>query len=108
MPDTTRPQTEHPLPSDQIEAIRSLARELERLNSHRFVKVHNSMFRLVGFQFARGLAFGLGSVLGASILVSVVAWWLSQIEFLPIIGEWASKLAQEIELPRDVGQPSED
>ncbi|HEY9022522.1 MAG: DUF5665 domain-containing protein [Paracoccaceae bacterium] len=108
MPDTTRPQTEQPLPSDQIEAIRSLARELERLNSHRFVKVHNSMFRLVGFQFARGLAFGLGSVLGASILVSVVAWWLSQIEFLPIIGEWASKLAQEIELPRDVGRPSED
>lgn len=108
MPDKTRTQTDHPLPRDQIEAIEALAREVERLNSHRFVKVHNSLFRLIGFQFARGLAFGLGSVLGASILVSLLAWWLSQIEFLPIIGDWAARLVQEIDLPREVGRPVED
>lgn len=118
MPDDTRtppqqslpeqPQPEQSLPSDQIEAIRALARELERLNSHRFVKVHNSVVRLVGFQFARGLAFGLGSVLGASILVSILAWWLAQIEFLPIIGEWATRLLEEIALPAEVGRPAED
>ncbi|MCD1626713.1 MAG: DUF5665 domain-containing protein [Paracoccaceae bacterium] len=94
--------------SDQADALRELAREVERLNAHRFIKVHNSVWRLIGFQFARGLAFGLGSVLGASILVSVLAWWLSQIEFLPIIGDWASRLASEIELPRDVGRPEQD
>lgn len=108
-PNRTEPaRTDPVLTSDQIEAIRSLAREVERLNSHRFVKVHNSIFRLVGFQFARGLAFGLGSVLGASLLVSVLAWWLSQFEFLPIIGDWASQLAQEIDLPRDVGRPEQN
>ncbi|MDP5347086.1 MAG: DUF5665 domain-containing protein [Paracoccaceae bacterium] len=85
---------------DQADAMRTLAREVERLNAHRFIKVHNSIWRLVGFQFLRGLAFGLGSVLGASILVSVLAWWVSQFEFLPIIGEWASELAKEIDLSR--------
>jgi hypothetical protein len=85
---------------DQAEAMRALAREIERLNAHRFIKVHNSIWRLVGFQFLRGLAFGLGSVLGASILVSALAWWVSQFEFLPIIGEWASELAKEIDLSR--------
>jgi hypothetical protein len=108
MPDDTRPPADQPLSSDQIDAIRDLTREVARLNGHRFVKVHNSIFRLVGFQFARGLAFGLGSVLGASILVSILAWWLSQIEFLPIIGEWATRLANEIELPREVGRPAQD
>jgi hypothetical protein len=108
MPEKTRATEAQPLPNDQIEAIRALARELEQLNSHRFVKVHNSIIRLIGFQFARGLAFGLGSVLGASILVSMLAWWLSQFEFLPIIGEWASQLAQEIELPRGTTGTGQD
>lgn len=100
-------QTPHQT-EDQIDALRDLAREVHRLNGHRFVKVHNSIWRLIGFQFARGLAFGLGSVLGASILVSVLAWWLSQFEFLPIIGDWASQIAQEIGLERDVGRPTND
>ena len=96
MTDSTR----HQPSDDQAEAMRALAREVERLNTPRFIKVHNSIWRLVGFQFLRGLAFGLGSVLGASILVSALAWWVSQFEFLPIIGEWASELAKEIDLSR--------
>jgi hypothetical protein len=49
------------------------------------------------FQFLRGLAFGLGSVMGATILVSMIAWWLSQFEFLPLIGDWMVILSDEFE-----------
>ncbi len=104
MTGSPRPQS----PDDQAEAMRALAREVERLNAHRFIKVHNSIWRLVGFQFLRGLAFGLGSVLGASILVSALAWWVSQFEFLPIIGEWASELAKEIDLSRGLDGGSQN
>ncbi|OJI94891.1 hypothetical protein LY10_01320 [Planktotalea frisia] len=76
-----------------------LTAELETLNSHRFIRVHNSLWRLILFQFTRGLAFGLGSVLGASILVSLVVWWLSQFEFIPIIGDFARQLIEWIEIP---------
>lgn len=89
--DTSRPDP------DQI--VR-LTRELEKLNAHRFVRIHNSLWRLVGFQFLRGLAFGLGSVVGATILVSLLAWWVSQFEFLPIIGDWAAQIADRIETAR--------
>ena len=92
-----------PTPStqnDQAEALRALTREVERLNAHRFVRVHNSIWRLLGFQFARGLAFGLGSVMGASSLVSLLAWWVAQFEFLPIIGEWATRLLEEMNIER--------
>ena len=74
-----------------------LAREVERLNAHRFVTLHNQPFRLLGFQFAKGLAFGLGTVLGASILVSLIAVVLSQFEWVPIIGSWAADIARQME-----------
>ncbi|MDO6728175.1 MAG: DUF5665 domain-containing protein [Cognatishimia sp.] len=79
-------------------ALERLTKEVERLNAHRFIRVQNSYFRLILFQFIRGLAFGLGSVVGATILVSILAWWVSQFEFIPIIGDWAAQIAKQIEL----------
>jgi hypothetical protein len=76
--------------------IRALRREVERLNGHRFIAIHNSMARLLAFRFAQGLAVGLGTVIGATALVSVLAYALAQIDFLPILGEWARILAEEI------------
>ena len=83
--------------AEMAQEVRALRDELGRLNAHRFVRIHNSILRLLAFNFARGLAFGLGTVLGASVLLSAVAWSLSQVEFLPIIGEWVSQIARQME-----------
>jgi hypothetical protein len=83
-----------------VEEIKALRDEVSHLNSHRFVRLHNSVGRLLAFNFARGLAFGLGPVLGASILVSFLAFFLAQIDFIPVIGEWASEIARQMELGR--------
>ena len=80
--------------------IRALRDEVALLNSHRFIRLHNSVFRVLLFNLGRGLAFGLGTVLGASLLLSVLVWSLSQIEFLPIIGEWAAEIARQMEAQR--------
>jgi len=85
--------------NDTEARLDKLTAELETLNKHRFIRVHNSLWPLILFQFTRGLAFGLGSVLGASILVSLVVWWLSQFEFIPIIGDFAKQLIEWIEIP---------
>ncbi|WP_226552132.1 DUF5665 domain-containing protein [Celeribacter naphthalenivorans] len=76
--------------------IKELRVELERLNNHRFIRIHNSNLRMMWFQFLRGLAFGFGSVVGASIVVSIVGFMLNQMEVVPIIGDWAKQLAGEI------------
>jgi len=89
-----------PLSEAEVKAQETLTRltvEVEKLNSHRFIAVQNSIWRLIGFQFLRGLAFGLGSVIGATLLVSIIGWWLSQFEFLPVIGDWMVILANEFE-----------
>lgn len=78
------------------DAIERLTEEVNRLNSHRFLRIYNSKRRMLGFQFLRGLAFGFGSVVGASIVVSIVGFILNQMEVVPIIGEWAKQLASEI------------
>lgn len=81
---------------DLTQEIAALRAELRVLNNHRFVRIHNSVPRYLAFNFARGLALGLGTVVGATLLLSMLVWALSQIEFLPIIGEWAAEIAVQI------------
>ena len=76
--------------------LKALKEEMQLLNTHRFVRIHNSPWRLISFQFVRGLAFGLGSVIGATILVSLLVYTLSTIDFIPIVGEWAKEIVDMI------------
>lgn len=86
---------------DTAQEMRALRKEVARLNQLSFVRIHNSIPKLLGYSFARGLAFGLGTVLGASVLLSLVAWSVSQVEFLPVIGEWAAEIADQMEAARE-------
>ncbi len=72
--------------------LASLKAEVHKMNSHRFIRMHNSLSKLIWFNFMRGLAFGLGSVIGATVLVSVLVFLLREINFIPIIGEWATEI----------------
>jgi hypothetical protein len=47
---------------------------------------------LIWFQVVRGLAFGLGSVLGATVLVALFISMLGELDFIPILGEWAQQI----------------
>lgn len=80
--------------------IKALREEVALLNSHRFVRTHNSLPRLIAFQFIRGLAFGLGTVIGATLLVWILSLFLTNIDFIPIIGEWAAEIAKQIEIAK--------
>ncbi|MEP4196533.1 MAG: DUF5665 domain-containing protein [Aliishimia sp.] len=89
-----------PPKSEETAAIEALTAEVKRLNGHRFIRVQNSIWRLIFFQLARGLAFGLGTLLGATVLVSLLAWWASQFSFIPVLGEWLTELVQQMERGR--------
>lgn len=82
---------------DMNEELIRIRKELETFNNHRIVKINNNIWRTLVFQFARGLAVGLGTVIGATVLVSVAVYFLSKIDFIPIIGDWASEISAEIQ-----------
>ena len=87
------PQDEKPLDKE----IRALREEVARLNEHRFLRTYNSLPRLLAFSFARGLMVGLGGVIGATVLLSLLVWSLSQVEVIPIIGDWARQVIDIVE-----------
>ena len=79
------------------EPFKELEKTINKLLKHNFFKINCSFWNLLFISLLRGLASGLGWVLGATILVSLLTYTLSQIEFIPIIGDWVSRLIKEIE-----------
>lgn len=78
-------------------SLDKLNKSIKELNEHYFFKMHSSFWKVLSISLFRGLLSGLGWVLGATILVSLLTYTLSQIEFIPILGEWVSQLINEIE-----------
>lgn len=84
-------------PPASLEAeVRALRQELGMLRQHKMVLLYQSVPRVLLFRFVSGMAVGLGKVIGATALLSLIVWSLSQIEFIPIIGDWAVRIAAEI------------
>ena len=46
---------------------RALREEVARLNAHRYIRIQNSVPRMLAFSFARGLALGLGYFGGGKV-----------------------------------------
>ena len=77
--------------------IKKLSEALKSLNNNNIFKIYNSTKKILFISFLKGLASGLGWIIGATILVSLLTYILSQIEFIPILGDIVSQLIQEIE-----------
>ena len=76
--------------------VKKLSEAIKSLNNNNVFKIYNSTKNILFISFLKGLASGLGWIIGATILVSILTFALSQIQFIPILGEWVSKLITEI------------
>lgn len=82
---------------ESLEAeVRALREELTLMRKHQMFLLYQSVPRVLLFRFATGMAVGLGTVIGATVLLSLIIWSLSQIEFIPIIGDWAAEIARSM------------
>ena len=77
--------------------IKKLSEAIKDLNNNNIFKIYNSTKKILFISFLKGLASGLGWIIGATILVSLLTYTLSQIEFIPILGDIVSQLIEEIE-----------
>lgn len=53
--------------------------------------------RIYQVNFFRGITFGFGSVLGATVLVAVMLWLLSFFNEIPFVGDVVQSAQQSIE-----------
>ena len=78
-------------------SIEKLQKTIKIFSQHNFFTMYESIWSIIFFSLIRGLASGLGWVIGATLLVSILTFFLSQIEFIPIIGDWVSRLIEQIQ-----------
>ncbi len=78
----------------ELEALRA---EVKRLNEQRYFRYESSFFWVAVWSLSRGLFFGLGSALGATILLAFLIRMLGSIDFIPILGDWAEQIIEEIQ-----------
>ena len=81
---------------EKNDEVKKLSEAIKSLNNNNIFKIYNSTKNILFISFLKGLASGLGWIIGATILVSILTFALSQIQFIPILGEWVSKLITEI------------
>lgn len=91
-----------PKPADPDEE--PVVRELRELRSMHFFRKQRTWPRMVWYNMVRGMAFGFGSLVGATVIVSLVIAILSpvvqQIDFIPMVSDWIAKIIEIIEQAR--------
>ena len=75
-----------------------LNEQMDQLLNDPPLRMQRSVIVMFWFNLLRGLAFELGSVLRATTLVYATVQILAQIEFIPILGDWAIELIEQIEM----------
>lgn len=71
----------HKIVSDQEKAASTaLAEEL-------FYDLYRDRKRIYKINFFRGIFFGVGSALGATVIIAIVVWVLSLFGNLPVVGD---------------------
>ena len=86
-----------PEPEALLKELTALRAEIKTFNNHRFVRIQNKPWRLFLNRFIMGLATGFGTVFGATVLVSLAIYWLQGIDWLPLIGDWAGQIAEQMQ-----------
>ena len=60
-------------------------------------RIHISTRKVILNNFLGGLAWGLGTVLGATVIVAIVIILLTKLNTVPVIGDFFSKLLETIQ-----------
>lgn len=57
-----------------------------------FNDLYSNRKRVYQLNFVRGIFFGLGSVLGGTLVLAMVIWILTWFVDFPLIGQWIEKI----------------
>lgn len=62
-----------------------------------YMRVYISTAKVLLNNFLGGLAWGFGTVLGATVVVALVLFMLSKLDTVPIIGDFINNILEEIQ-----------
>lgn len=59
----------------------------ETKSGEKFKNIHRSLGKMLYYNFLGGIAWGLGVLIGTSIIFALIAFFISKIDFVPILGQ---------------------
>ncbi|OGY29599.1 MAG: hypothetical protein A3F35_02880 [Candidatus Woykebacteria bacterium RIFCSPHIGHO2_12_FULL_45_10] len=75
-----------------------MSKNLIRIQAEKdIVEINYSPVRMAFNNFLSGLAWGVGSVLGATVIVAVILVLISKLDTAPIIGKYVSSVMDYIQ-----------
>ncbi|HIC89380.1 MAG TPA: hypothetical protein EYP04_08255 [Anaerolineae bacterium] len=84
-----------------VEAVHTLTRLVRQLRAERCLLMVDQSWRYLLYRFLGGVASGVGSVLGATVVVGLFIYFLSHLlrglEVIPILGQWIAQLVAIVE-----------
>jgi hypothetical protein len=87
---------------DQLDTqLDDLRAEVAKINQHHLLQAQASWGRMVWYSIVRGMAFGFGSLIGATVIVyivvSILSSMVSHVDFIPLVGDWVTKILEIVE-----------
>lgn len=59
-------------------------------------KIYRPRGQMILDNFLGGIAWSLGTLIGATIIIALIGFILSKIDVIPIIGSWIAQIIQAI------------
>lgn len=80
-----------------VNEVKKLTKQVENLRNTELIRVYKRPGKFLLFSFLKGLMVGFGSVLGASLLVGMFVYLVSQIQLVPFFGDFVTDILKEID-----------
>ncbi len=64
-----------------------------------YVSFIRSPWKAFFYSFLRGTGFGLGTLIGAAVVIALLSFLIKELGWIPIIGEWLTNFGKIVRLP---------
>ena len=81
-----------------VKELDNLTRQIKKLQNAELIRIYKKPGKFLFFSFMKGIMMGLGSVLGATVVVALLVYLLSKVSFVPIVGEFISDIIGQLEI----------
>ena len=87
--------------TELVKELETLTKQVKKLQNTELLRVYKKPGKFLFFSFMKGIMVGLGSVLGATVVVALLIYLLSQISFVPIVGEFVGDIVDQLEVHQE-------
>lgn len=90
-------ESERSIELELAKEVHALTKEVNRMEQMELIKIFKHPWKFMWFSLLKGIMVGFGSVLGATIFISIFVYVLAQMSFVPVIGDFVKDVMNQIE-----------